>query len=177
MFVVALRQVLDEMNETRLMDVARSPPQGPASDGVQNTLRGHNSQVYIVWFWRLSLTEDNRAGRTMAQYDIFREQLAIKYPAFGHALWDPEPRNPDTPVQIGDVGFIRRGKFLRLFNAMLPADDPSHEFGVPEYHEPFSPKVLKPDERTRRPVNYCSAGVSVEAVPGYYFNRKVRFAV
>lgn len=153
------------------MDVAWSPPQGPASDGVQNSLRGHNSQVYIVWFLCQSLTEDNRAGRTMAEYDIFREQLAIRCPAFGPALWDPEPTNPGTPVQIGDVGFIRRGKFLRLFNAMKPADDPSQEFGVPEYHEPLSPKVLKYVEKTRDPVNYCSAGVRVEAVPGYYSNR------
>jgi hypothetical protein len=47
----------------------------------------------------------------MADYDIFREQLAIKYPSYGHALWEPSPRRPDRPVQVGDVGFIRRGKF------------------------------------------------------------------
>ena len=29
----------------------------------------------------------------------------------------------------------RRGNFHRLFNALLPADDPSHELGVPEYQE------------------------------------------
>ena len=40
------------------------------------------------------------------------------------------------------VSFIRRGKFCRLFNALLPADDPSHELGVPEYHEHLVPGLL-----------------------------------
>ena len=105
----------------------------------------------------------------MAHYDVFREQLAIKYPAFGHALWDPTPRNPDKPVQVGDVGFIRDGKFYRLFNALLPADDQSHEFGVPEHHEPLVPSVLDHiDKGSLSSNNYCSAGVSVETDPGYY---------
>ena len=105
----------------------------------------------------------------MAHYDVFREQLAIKYPAFGHALWEPNPRNPDRPVQVGDVGFIRRGKFHRLFNALLPADDLSHELGVPEYHEPLVPSL--PDHIDKGSLasnNYCSAGVRVEADPGYH---------
>jgi hypothetical protein len=64
----------------------------------------------------------------MADCDIFREQLAIKYPLYGHALWEPSPRHPDKPLQVGDVGFIRKGKFHRLFllNVLLPANDPSH---------------------------------------------------
>jgi hypothetical protein len=68
----------------------------------------------------------------MADHDIFREQLGIRYPAYGHALWDPRPNRPDRPVEIADVGFIRTGKFHRLFNALLPADDASHNLGVPE---------------------------------------------
>ncbi|KAI0276285.1 hypothetical protein BGY98DRAFT_1098257 [Russula aff. rugulosa BPL654] len=86
----------------------------------------------------------------MADCDIFREQLAIKYP-------------------FGDVGFIRKGKFRRLFNALLPANDPSHECGVPEYHEPLVPNLLdhlETDSLARN--HYCSAGVSVEPDPGYH---------
>ena len=104
----------------------------------------------------------------MADYDIFREQLAIKYPSYGHALWGPTPRSPYRPVQVGDVGFILRGKFHRLFSALLPADDPSHEFGAPEYHQPLTPSLLNhldTDSLDRN--NYCSAGVSVESDPGY----------
>lgn len=105
----------------------------------------------------------------MAHYDIFREQLAMKYPGFGHALWMPEPRNRDRPVQVADVGFIREGKFQRLFNALLPADHESHEFGVPEYHEPLVPSVLNHiDKGSRSPNNYCSAGVIVGADPNYH---------
>jgi hypothetical protein len=105
----------------------------------------------------------------MADYDIFREQLAIKYPSYGHALWGPSPTNPDGPVQVGDVGFVRRGKFHRLFNALLPADDPSHERGVPEFHEPLVPTLSDHlDSDSLGPNDYCSAGVSVEADPGHY---------
>jgi hypothetical protein len=67
-------------------------------------------------------------------YIIFREQLAIKYPEFGHALWEPSPRRPDRPVEVGDVGFMRRGKFHRLFIALLLADNPSQELDISEYH-------------------------------------------
>jgi hypothetical protein len=57
------------------------------------------------------------------EYDIFREQLAIKYPSYGHGLWEPSPWKPDRPVAVGDVGFIRKGRFHNLFNAMRPAED------------------------------------------------------
>ncbi|KAN0116119.1 hypothetical protein V8E52_006176 [Russula decolorans] len=103
----------------------------------------------------------------MADCDIFREQLAIKYPLYGHALWEPSPRNPDKPVQVGDVGFIRKGKFHRLFNALLPADDPSHECGVPEYHEPLVTHLSDHLDRGFLSRNhYCSAGVGVEPEQG-----------
>ncbi|KAH9054886.1 hypothetical protein EDB87DRAFT_1406740 [Lactarius vividus] len=101
----------------------------------------------------------------MAHYDIFRDQLAIRFPALGHALWDPSPEHPYQVVGVGDVGYISSGRFNRLFNILLPADDPSHDiFGVPEYHEPFKPKV---SEHIRsgilRPDNFCSAGVALES--------------
>ena len=75
----------------------------------------------------------------MAHYDIFREELAKKFHAFGHALWEPSPGELYGPVAIGDVGCIRQGKFRRVFNVLLPKDDPTHQtFGTPEDHEPFS---------------------------------------
>jgi hypothetical protein len=105
----------------------------------------------------------------VADYDIFRERLAIKYPWCGHALWEPGPRNPDRPVQVGDVGFVRRGRFFRLFNALLSEDDPSHVLGVPESHEPLIPTLLDHlDTRSFGPSNYCSSGVSMELDPGYH---------
>ena len=100
----------------------------------------------------------------MAHYDIFRGHLATKYPAYGHALWEPSPPRLNSPVEIGDVGFIREGRFHRLFNALLSADHPSHTFGVPEYHEPLIPKLS--DHVIRgilSPSHYYSAGIDVAA--------------
>ncbi|KAI9512553.1 hypothetical protein F5148DRAFT_973340 [Russula earlei] len=66
-------------------------------------------------------------------YDIFREELAIKYPTYGHALWEPSPGGNHT-VEIGDVGFIREGYFHRLLN-ILPASNESDRDGVAQHDE------------------------------------------
>ena len=99
----------------------------------------------------------------MVDYDIFRDQLAIRHPAYGHALWDPPPSSPDRPVEVGDVGFIRRGKFHRLFNALLPEDDGSQDLGVPEDYELLAPNVKNHISKGSLTSNhYCSpAGVRV----------------
>jgi hypothetical protein len=94
-------------------------------------------------------------------YDIYREEMAIKYSAHGHALWVPSSGGLYTTVEVGDVGFIREGQFHRLFNILLPEDHPSHEeFGVPEYHKPLELKV--PRHISRRKLcsnNFPSRGV------------------
>jgi len=98
----------------------------------------------------------------MADYDIFRDQLAITHAAYGHALWDPSPSSPDRPVAVGDVGFIRRGKFHRLFNALLPEGDKTQVLGVPEYYERLTPNVTEHVSNGSLTSNqYCSAGVRV----------------
>jgi hypothetical protein len=101
----------------------------------------------------------------MAHYDIFREQLAIRYPAYGHALWEPGPGSLYRPVEVGDVGYIREGKFHWIFNALHPADHPSHQdfgFGVPEHHEPLILNLPRHiDSGTLKPNNYCSTGINV----------------
>jgi hypothetical protein len=105
----------------------------------------------------------------MAHYDIFRHHLSVKYPAYGHALWEPspEPEYLCPAVEIGDVGFIREGRFYRLFNVLLPAEDPSHEnYGVPEYYEQLTFRMrnhIIPG--TLSPNNFYSARVTSEPVP------------
>jgi hypothetical protein len=101
----------------------------------------------------------------MAHYDIFRDQLAIRFPGYGHALWEPYSGDLYPVASVGDVGYISQGGFHRLFNILLPADDPSHEnFGVPDNHQPFQPKVPRHIvSGTLRPDNFCSAGVTVES--------------
>ena len=54
-------------------------------------------------------------------YDVFRGQLAIKYPVYGHALWESNPSRLCGPVEVGDIGLIRGGRFRRLFNGPLSA--------------------------------------------------------
>ena len=107
----------------------------------------------------------------MAHYDIFRHNLAIKYPAYGHALWEPSTGGRYPAVSVGDVGFIREGQFHRLFNALLSPADPSHRFGVPEENEQLRPHV---DDHiiigTLTPHNFCSTGVTLESEPGLFAN-------
>ena len=101
---------------------------------------------------------------TMAHYDIFREQLAIRFPGYGHALWEPSSGDLYRVAGIGDVGYITEGRFHRLFNILLPADDPSHEnFGVPDNHTPFKPEVPKHvTSGILRPDNFCSVAVTLD---------------
>jgi hypothetical protein len=94
-------------------------------------------------------------------YHTFREALAIKYPDCGHALWGPSPGGLYDAVEVGDVGFIRKGCFHRLFNVLLPEDHPSHQnFGVPESHQPLRLKartfIHKDVEGTK---DFCSRHV------------------
>jgi len=60
--------------------------------------------------------------------NIYREQLSSKDQ--GLALWDPKPVeglfNDSPHVSIGDVGYVDRGVFIRIFNVKLPRDDPSN---------------------------------------------------
>ena len=106
----------------------------------------------------------------MAHYDIYRDRLATAHPAFGHALWEPDLEEGEGLVKIGDVGYIREGKFNRLFNALLPASDASHEgIPLPEYYKPLVLNVPNPvSTGTLKPNHYCSAGVNVlPPVPEY----------
>jgi hypothetical protein len=94
------------------------------------------------------------------EYDIFREELAIRYPAYGHALWNPSPGGRYNAVEIGDVGFIREGYFHRLFNVLLPEDHHSHQDGVPQHHEPLILRTSAPTNTgTLQPNNLRSHGV------------------
>ncbi len=101
----------------------------------------------------------------MAHYDIFRHHLAMEYPAYGHALWEPSTGYSYPAVEVGDVGFIREGRFHRLFNILLPAEDPSHEnYGVPGYHEQLTLRMREHIiPSTLSPNNLCSARVTSES--------------
>ena len=121
--------------------------------------------IALLFVLRASEVVHDRPFATMAHYDIFREQLAIRFPGYGHALWEPSPGDLYHIVEVGDVGYISQGRFHRLFNILLPADDPSHQnFGVPDNHKPFKPNVSKHIiSGVLCPDNFCSAGVTLES--------------
>jgi hypothetical protein len=93
----------------------------------------------------------------MANYHIYREQLANLY--HGYALWEPDPGGQVDTVSVGDVGFIRYGRFFRLFNILLSEDHPTHErLGVPDGFEKLD-LLPEADIRTLSRGNYRSLGV------------------
>lgn len=100
----------------------------------------------------------------MAHYNTYRDQIAISHPAYGYALWESDPGEQYPPVTVGDVGYIREGTFCRLFNALLPENDQSHErFGVPDGHETLQLSIRDHvDHRTLYPRNICSRGVILQ---------------
>ncbi|KZT65360.1 hypothetical protein DAEQUDRAFT_530972 [Daedalea quercina L-15889] len=52
---------------------------------------------------------------------------------YGYPLWDPGYEQKAGEVEIGDVGFIEKGRFVRLFNVMQRPDDELNALrGVPE---------------------------------------------
>ncbi|KAF8525333.1 hypothetical protein JB92DRAFT_2877499 [Gautieria morchelliformis] len=65
-----------------------------------------------------------------AAHSIYADEMTSLM--HGYPLWEPEC-HPE--VSIADVGYIRHGRFCRLFNASLPPGDSLNEFGVPEGYE------------------------------------------
>ena len=86
-------------------------------------------------------------------FNVYRDQLTSLY--HGLALWNPNP--PKTiynHVSIGDVGYVREGLFIRMFNVILPWDHESNAtLGEPEPYEsldcgPFT-KILEVPLKTQ----------------------------
>ncbi|KAI0742978.1 hypothetical protein C8Q80DRAFT_1259448 [Daedaleopsis nitida] len=105
-------------------------------------------------------------------WDIYAKEL---WPlGYGHPLWGPEPCMDFGAVHLGDIGYLQKGHFCFLFNAMLPADDPLNaQRGVPEKFEIFDPPdVMRrhhPNAITQTQLhsrNIHSVSVSVAASTG-----------
>ena len=95
----------------------------------------------------------------MAYYDIYRDQLASLH--HGHALWEPDPSGLYDQVQVGDVGYVREGHFLRLFNTLLSADDRAQVHGVPEGFVPLNIGPANIRTLNLFKGDYCSSTVTV----------------
>ena len=70
-------------------------------------------------------------------FDVYRDQLSTL--SQGIALWNPNPlKDIYNCVSIGDVGYLREGSFIRMFNVMLPWHHLSNrKLGDPEPYEPL----------------------------------------
>ena len=98
---------------------------------------------------------------------IYSSTLSTTLPSEGHALWFPEPHNSGE-VQIGDVGFIKDGAFVRLFNV----DTTKQEYRVDFWPEPYSVStplgpsalMLETRDNTLGPGRFRSRGVQESEV-------------
>ena len=107
-----------------------------------------------------------------APAEIYASSLSIY--DWGYALWFPEPHNTGEP-QIGDVGYINKGAFVRFFNL-----NPSSKHGVTWWNSrksftPFEPTTPPPEgvfdtpesrENALLPGHYRSHGVDFSEVSG-----------
>ena len=121
----------------------------------------------------------------LAMFELYRPSSApdpassyVVYPSglfhlgLGYALWYPEPHET-RESQIGDVGYVQEGAFIRLFN-INASSKPEHQ--VIFWHAPFNTTnplanpqyVFRPDKR-RSPVSdghYSSRGVQEKEMRG-----------
>jgi hypothetical protein len=84
-------------------------------------------------------------------------------------LWNPNPpKEFYDKVSIGDVGYVREGEFIRLFNVMLPWDHKSNTIlGKPDEYEPLScGPFANISKRSLDKGEYCSRYVSTETNAG-----------
>ncbi|KAF9812914.1 hypothetical protein IEO21_05910 [Rhodonia placenta] len=75
-------------------------------------------------------------------YDVYAQQLFRL--GQGYPLWEPEPKD-GVEVEIGDVGYLHRGGFYRIFNALRDPQDPLNAtLGTPPDFEKFSSGAMQP---------------------------------
>lgn len=82
---------------------------------------------------------------------------------FGLPLWHADPEVDGTygarEVDLGSVGFLDRGEFRHLFNAMKDKDDPFNRKRVPDTFDMFDPPnltITAPKPNLRQP--YVASG-------------------
>jgi hypothetical protein len=97
--------------------------------------------------------------------NVYRDQLSSL--ALGIALWDPAPQKKSyEKVSIGDVGYLHPsyGTFIRLFNVILPWNDPSNEkFGKLEHYDSLDLGQFDNTlEHQLQKVVHCSRSVTVD---------------
>ena len=95
-------------------------------------------------------------------YNVYPDHLS--YLSQGLALWNPKPpKRIYDQVSIGDVGYVRNGSFIHMFNVIRPWDDDSNrKLGEPDRYEPLNFNNLTIRRETFDTVDYYSSSVSRE---------------
>ncbi|KAI9060353.1 hypothetical protein FKP32DRAFT_1047338 [Trametes sanguinea] len=75
-----------------------------------------------------------------AAWNIYAEQLEGL--EFGYPLWVPDPAPQMQPVELGDVGWVREGEFIPIFNAFRSAQDSQPWDATPHGFAPLSRRGL-----------------------------------
>ena len=99
--------------------------------------------------------------------EVYEDQMTTL--SQGLALWNPSPpKEIYDEVSIGDVGYLQKGSFIRMFNVMLPwSHESNRTLGEPERYDsldcgPFAYTLKRSFDR----VKYCSRYVSEETNAG-----------
>ena len=91
---------------------------------------------------------------------VYPSSLSTLYQ--GHALWYPELHETGE-LQIGDVGYMSEGAFIRLFNLNSSTSERQVTFWDPPFKPtiPLDPGVFKPLDKRKAldPGHYLSHGV------------------
>lgn len=109
----------------------------------------------------------NSLRDTPKAWDIYAEQLF--HHGHGFPVWLPDPDPSASEVEIGDVGWMKKGGFLQLFNAMKSVNEQPVNYGVPEEYSPFNPPnliVTGPQERIMQPLLYSRTVREVDVSGG-----------
>jgi hypothetical protein len=97
-----------------------------------------------------------------APWTIYANQLVPK--RNGHALWEPNP-GASPAVELADVGYLKDGAFIRLFNASKVLGDKSNNLGVPEgYRRLNVGQIQSREPLPERPNSIRSRSISIKGV-------------
>jgi hypothetical protein len=95
---------------------------------------------------------------SMVAYETYANALIIK--GHGNPLWEPDP-GEYAPVELGDVGYLYKGAFIKLFNASKAIDDLSNQqLGLTRGHHPLRiGGILRQTALAKAPEYISSEGV------------------
>ena len=98
----------------------------------------------------------------MVAHETYANALVTK--GNGYPLWQPDP-GEYAPVDLGDVGCIYEGAFVKLFNVSKDIHDRSNRLGLPFGHSPLDiGDILYKTPLPKAPEYISSDGVSKKGV-------------